>query len=73
MERTLSEASRQEPVAPLNAWPDDQWWRQFKSPDLDRIMEIALRENPGLKKAYARLSETDAAAQSAPVSNGGSM
>jgi outer membrane protein TolC len=63
MDRTLSQASRQEPVAPLNAWPDDQWWRQFKSPDLDRIMEIALRRNPGLKKAYARLSETDAAAQ----------
>ncbi|MGA7385125.1 MAG: efflux transporter outer membrane subunit [Methylocella sp.] len=63
MERTLSKASRQEPAAPLNAWPDDQWWRQFKSPDLDRIMEIALRENPGLKKEYARLSETDAVAQ----------
>jgi NodT family efflux transporter outer membrane factor (OMF) lipoprotein len=63
MERTLSQASRQEPVAPLNAWPDDQWWRQFKSPDLDRIMEIALRRNPGLKKEYARLSETDAVAQ----------
>lgn len=63
MERTLSKASRQEPVAPLNAWPDDQWWRQFKSPDLDRIMEIALKENPGLKKAYARLGEAGAVAQ----------
>ena len=54
MDRTLSQASRQEPVAPLNAWPDDQWWRQFKSPDLDRIMEIALRRNPGLKRGLAR-------------------
>jgi len=63
MSSTLPQGNPQEAVAPGKGWPDDQWWRQFKSPDLDRIMEIALKENPGLKKAYARLSETDAAAQ----------
>lgn len=63
MERTLSRASRQEPVAPARAWPDDQWWRQFGSPDLNQIMDIALRDNPGLKKAYDRLSEADAFAK----------
>jgi outer membrane protein TolC len=31
--------------------------------DLDQIMEIALNENPGLRKAYARLGEADAVAQ----------
>lgn len=63
MQRALSQASRQEPGAPLQAWPDDRWWRQFGSPELDRIMERALRDNPGLKKAYARLGEADAIAQ----------
>ena len=62
MERTLSEASRQGAATAVNAWPDDQWWRQFRSPDLDRIMDIALRDNPGLKKAYDRLIEADAVA-----------
>jgi NodT family efflux transporter outer membrane factor (OMF) lipoprotein len=64
MSSVLPQAKPQEAAAaPGKGWPEDQWWRQFKSPDLDRIMEIALKENPGLKKAYARLSETDAAAQ----------
>src|SRR4029453_17681370 len=34
-----------------------------QKPDLDRIMEVALNENPGLRKAYARLGEADAVAQ----------
>ena len=63
MERTLSHAGQKEGNAPVNDWLDDQWWRQFGSPDLDRIMEIALRDNPGLKKAYARLGAAGAVAQ----------
>ncbi len=62
MERILSQAGRQEPGARVRAWPDDQWWRQFRSADLDRIMDIALRDNPGLKKAYDRLIEAGAVA-----------
>ena len=63
MTSVLPQANPEEAAARGKGWPEDQWWRQFKSPDLDRIMEIALKENPGLKKAYARLSEADAAAQ----------
>jgi outer membrane protein TolC len=44
-------------------WPEEQWRQQFNSPDLDRIMEVALNENPELRKAYARLGEADAVAQ----------
>ncbi|PNE12449.1 MAG: histidine kinase [Beijerinckiaceae bacterium] len=62
MERTLSKASRQGAATAVNAWPDDQWWRQFGSADLDRIMDKALRDNPGLKKAYDRLIEAGAVA-----------
>ena len=60
--RTLPQISRQEAATPVRAWPDGQWWRRFGSSDLDRIMEIALVNNPGLKKAYARLGEADAVA-----------
>ncbi|MGB6174762.1 MAG: TolC family protein, partial [Methylocella sp.] len=62
IERTLSQAAKQEQRVSFGTWPDGQWWRQFGSPDLDRVMEIALRDNPGLKKAYARLGEADAVA-----------
>ncbi|MCI0598167.1 MAG: efflux transporter outer membrane subunit [Beijerinckiaceae bacterium] len=63
MERTLSKASRQGAATPANAWPEEEWWHRFGSPDLDRIMEIALKDNPGLKKAYARLGEAAGVAQ----------
>jgi hypothetical protein len=62
MDRTLSKAG-QGAGAPGNDWPQDEWWHQFGSPDLDRVMELALGDNPGLKKAYARLGEADSLAQ----------
>ncbi|MGH6850322.1 MAG: efflux transporter outer membrane subunit [Methylocella sp.] len=62
MERTLSKAGRQGAATAVNAWPEDEWWRQFRSPELDQVMDIALRDNPGLKKAYDRLNEAGAVA-----------
>ncbi|MGB6324742.1 MAG: efflux transporter outer membrane subunit [Methylocella sp.] len=62
MQRTLSMASRQGAATSVNPWPEDEWWRQFDSPDLDHVMDMALNDNPGLKKAYARLGEADAVA-----------
>ncbi len=62
MERTLSEASRQGAATAANAWPEGEWWRQFRSPELNRVIDVALRDNPGLKKAYDRLNEAGAVA-----------
>lgn len=62
MDRTLSKAKEQ-PAAPGFNWPQDEWWRLFGSAELDRVMELALRDNPGLKKAYASLGEADALAR----------
>jgi NodT family efflux transporter outer membrane factor (OMF) lipoprotein len=59
----LPQALSKQPAVPGAGWPEDQWWQQFKNPDLDRTMEIALNENPDLRKAYARLSGAAAAAQ----------
>lgn len=41
----------------LERWPDEQWWREFGSPELNEIMETALKDNPNLKVASARLRE----------------
>ena len=62
IERTLSKEAPKEKATSFN-WPSDQWWHQFGSPDLDRVMEIALRDNPGLMKAYDRIKAADAVAQ----------
>lgn len=36
-------------------WPREGWWREFRSPELNRLMDLALKDNPGLKVASARL------------------
>ncbi|HET6378406.1 MAG TPA: efflux transporter outer membrane subunit [Methylocella sp.] len=63
MQHTLSRAGERKAAAPAMGWPEERWWRRFGNPDLDRVMEKALADNPGLKKAFARLAEADAVAQ----------
>ncbi|MCO6441620.1 MAG: efflux transporter outer membrane subunit [Nitrococcus mobilis] len=60
MEHTLSHAAHHEPESPIAQWPDERWWQKFGSPELDRLMDIALADNPGLKVASARLREAHA-------------
>lgn len=50
-------------AAPVKTWPEEQWWLSFGRPDLNQAMETALSINPGLKGAFDRLGEADAAAQ----------
>lgn len=60
MEETLSHASHHEPEDPIPQWPEDRWWQEFGSPELDSLIDAALKDNPGLKVAYARLHEAHA-------------
>ena len=40
---------------PQNApWPAAQWWRSLHDPQLDRLVALALRDNPSLAEAAAR-------------------
>lgn len=59
VERTVARA-RAGNVNSIDAWPNDEWWRQFHNSDLDRIMELALTQNPGLKVSTSRLAEAEA-------------
>lgn len=63
LERTLAETAKQERRASVDAWPNDQWWRRFRSAELDRIIDVALNDNPGLQAAADRLGEADALAR----------
>ncbi|QFY44093.1 efflux transporter outer membrane subunit [Candidatus Methylospira mobilis] len=46
--------------ARIKTWPDQRWWRQFRSPELNRLVDAALGKNPGLQIALARVSQSDA-------------
>jgi len=52
LQETMAEVTSQ-----LHQWPDDRWWERFGNPELNQLMETALRDNPGLKVASARLRE----------------
>jgi NodT family efflux transporter outer membrane factor (OMF) lipoprotein len=45
------------------AWPGDQWWRAYGDPQLDALIEEALRDAPDVRLAQARLSGAAALAQ----------
>jgi len=40
--------------------PDAQWWREFGDAQLDELVNLALRDNPTLKVAQARLARAQA-------------
>ena len=52
MTETLAEVTSR-----LQKWPEDHWWEQFGNPELNGLIEQALKDNPGLKHAAARLRQ----------------
>ena len=54
MKETLAEVTSR-----LQQWPDDQWWKQFGNQELNELIDTALKDNPGLKVASARLREAE--------------
>ncbi len=47
------------------AFPASQWWTAFGDPELDRLVQQALADNPNLAVARARLAQAQAATQGA--------
>ena len=46
----------------IRAWAKPQWWRDFHNPELNRLIETALKDNPSLHAATARLTQAEAVA-----------
>jgi NodT family efflux transporter outer membrane factor (OMF) lipoprotein len=46
--------------AQVKAWPDRHWWRQFRNPELNRLVEAALSKSPTLQIAATRVTQSDA-------------
>lgn len=55
MQETLAEVTSR-----LQQWPEDRWWQQFGNPELNELIETALKDNPGLKQAAARMRQAQA-------------
>jgi NodT family efflux transporter outer membrane factor (OMF) lipoprotein len=60
MTRTIA-ASGVKSVSSEKGWPGQQWWRVFRSADLDRVMDKALLDNQNLRKAADTLREAEGA------------
>ncbi|MGJ0396956.1 MAG: efflux transporter outer membrane subunit [Methylocystis sp.] len=61
MERTIARSGLK--VAGETAWPREEWWRAFRSPELDGVVDKALRDNQSLRKAEDSLRSADAMVQ----------
>lgn len=45
------------------AWPQERWWKTYGDPQLDALIEEALRDSPNLAVAQARLRQAGAMTQ----------
>ncbi|MET3132170.1 NodT family efflux transporter outer membrane factor (OMF) lipoprotein [Oxalobacteraceae bacterium GrIS 1.11] len=44
------------------AWPGQAWWQDLRDPQLNRLMQLALSDNPGLHLTLARVRQAGALA-----------
>ncbi len=56
----LPAAFQASPAGAAAAWPAEEWWRNFRSPDLDGLIERARAYNTDLVAAAARVIQADA-------------
>ena len=42
------------------SWPKEEWWHNYRNPELNRLISKALQDNQNLKKAGDTLQEADA-------------
>jgi multidrug efflux system outer membrane protein len=45
---------------PADAWPAEQWWLAYRDPQLNELIARALKDNPGLAVAQARVASARA-------------
>jgi NodT family efflux transporter outer membrane factor (OMF) lipoprotein len=60
----LTKTFKADPKAEMivQEWPKAKWWQAFRNAELNRLIETALQNNPGLRTAAARLTQAEAVA-----------
>jgi len=56
-------------VPDMAAWPHQDWWKRYRDPGLDHLVEEALAGSPSLQLAHARLAKADAVIGQAQAHN----
>ncbi len=40
-------------------WPDTEWWRSYGDPQLDTLIELAMKQSPDLAQAHSRVQNAE--------------
>ncbi len=51
-------------------WPEAGWWHRYQDPQLDTLVAAALKDNPGMALAAARLKQAEARLAGVEASDG---
>lgn len=57
-------------VLARDAWPDREWWKAYTEPQLDELVARALKDNPTMAVAQARIATASAVLRSEKASEG---
>jgi multidrug efflux system outer membrane protein len=58
---------------PLDAWPAEQWWRAYQDPQLDALVQRALKDSPSLAMVAARVAGAQAVVTAERAHEGASV
>jgi multidrug efflux system outer membrane protein len=53
-----------------DAWPAQQWWKEYQEPQLDQLVEQALKDSPTMAVAQARVASARAALRAEEAAGG---
>lgn len=64
-DQTLREPKTLGATAKFENWPTDEWWKKLGDPELDRLIALALNDNPNIVQAAKRFDKAMAEAGAA--------
>jgi multidrug efflux system outer membrane protein len=67
---SMQAAPLSEPPGGGGPWPAAQWWKQYRDPTLDHLVELALESSPTLASAHARFDTARQSVRIASAENG---
>lgn len=58
------------PTAIQNGWPESQWWKAYRDPQLNALIDSALRNSPDMQVAEQRIQLAQAQARAVEAQDG---
>jgi multidrug efflux system outer membrane protein len=51
-------------------WPDAAWWKQYNDPQLDQLIELAMKDSPDIAQARSRVDSAQQSIRAATAQSG---